>query len=505
MGEAGSRPRIATIDREATRRAILRISLVALWVWPAFHALDVFMIEALYPSAPYLTYLWLRIVPEVAWVGVYVMARRDLVSPEWLYASYIAGFVAIGVSISLMALDFGGLHSAYVHGVSLAILVRCIIVPARFARALADATLVAVTFPAVMLGAYLLDPATHAAWGSTASLALFASHYVFVVGSTITGSFASHLAWSAQQQIYRARKLGRYRLEAPIGRGGMGEVWLAWDEGLKRKVALKLLRGQEASDPSALARFEREAHAASQLGDPHTIRIFDFGASDDGVHFIAMEYLAGADLAALVRDHGSMPPARAVRFLVQACQSLGEAHAAGVVHRDIKPHNLYVTCVGGDHDFLKVLDFGIARLLEPDVSGTLTRTGAVPGTPAYMAPELWLGGQADVRSDVYSLGATLHYLLTGAPPLGVADEARPSREEAPRAAPAASVPAGLSALLARCLHADPTRRFQSVQDLLAALHACSGLGEWTEEQARTFWQVTRPAATTRWTAQTEGA
>jgi eukaryotic-like serine/threonine-protein kinase len=500
-----TRSQSATPTDESERRAIRRVSAIALWAWPSFHALDIFMILALYPEAPYPQYLLLRILGEFGVYGVFELARRSAGTLAMLRAVHLASFAFMAFAISLMALNLGGLHSAYVHGVSIVLLVRAMLVPARFWRALPQAALIALTFPAVMLVAWALDPQRLASWGSAKALALFASHYVFVIGSMVVGSAASHLAWAAEQQIYRARRLGRYRLEAPLARGGMGEVWLAWDEALSRNVALKLLRGRENVASQTLARFEREARAASKLSDPHTIRIFDFGASDDGIHFIVMEYLPGADLGALVESHGPLPPARAVRLMRQACLSLAEAHEAGIVHRDVKPRNLYVTHYEEDHDFLKVLDFGIAWVAQGDLDPHLTRTGLVPGTPAFMAPELRLGHRGDVRSDIYSLGATLNYLLTGAAPNAPESSGiRPPVEQPrpPSVSFPASVPASLAALVSRSLSFDPGERPQSARELASALAGCDGLGSWTEEQARAFWLVTHREAMAGWAAPT---
>ena len=178
-----------------------------------------------------------------------------------------------------------------------------------------------------------------------------------------------------------------------------------------------------SSDARAIARFEREALAASGLQSPHTIRVFDFGASDDGVWFMAMEHLEGVDLASLVDEVGPLPPARVVRFARQACAALAEAHDAGIVHRDVKPDNLFVCRMGDEPDFLKVLDFGIARIEGADEDVNVTRAGWVHGTPAYMSPEVCNGARAAARSDVYSLGAVMYYLLTGTPPFTAATAA----------------------------------------------------------------------------------
>jgi serine/threonine-protein kinase len=503
--EAGS-PMASPVD-DSHRRAIYRVSKIALWAWPAFHALDVFMIWALYPSAPYAKFLGLRCAGELGVLATLILARRGKIGDSALHAAHLASYVFLALAISIMALDFGGPHSSYVHGISIVLVVRAMLVPTRFWRALAQAALPTLSFPLVMAMASGSNENGHGSWVTPDALSIFVSHYIFVVGSMVVASAASHLAWTAQQQIYRTRRLGRYRLEAPLARGGMGEVWLASDEMLSRKVALKLLRTQAHMSPAILARFEREARAASQLTNPHTVAIFDFGSSDDGIHFIVMEYLPGADLGVLVENHGPMPAARAVKLIRQACVSLAEAHEAGIVHRDVKPTNLYVTQYEQNYDFLKVLDFGIAWVEHGDIDPRLTRTGVVPGTPAFMAPEVRLGHRGDVRSDIYSLGATLHYLLTGAAP--APSPLNAPRSEYPKTGSATHamlhIPPSLAAVVSRCLSSDPSERPQSARALAAALDACEGLGDWGEEDARRFWQVTHRHAIARWTAPTSGS
>lgn len=267
----------------------------------------------------------------------------------------------------------------------------------------------------------------------------------------------------------------------------MGEVWLARDEVLRRNVALKML---QLTQPGAIARFEREALAMSALKDPHNVKIYDFGADRDGTWFIAMEHLIGADLGALVAEHGPMPPARAVYLIRQACASLKEAHDNGIIHRDIKPENLFVTQVGDDHDFLKLLDFGIAKI----GAGNLTRAYGAAGTPMYMAPEIWDNQAADVRSDIYSLGCTLYYLLAGETPFfgeSVAEIAvkHAVQEVEPvgkrRGQPVAEQ---LDAVIAKCLRKRPADRFQSMRELDAALAACNLHTSWSSDDARIFWE-----------------
>jgi serine/threonine-protein kinase len=293
--------------------------------------------------------------------------------------------------------------------------------------------------------------------------------------------------------------VGNYVIRQKLGEGGMGEVWLAWDQRLNRDVALKILRVGTAPSPEMVRRFELEAQSAGQLRGPHVVKIFDFGASDDGLYYIAMEYLAGMNLATVVERFGPLPPARAVRLIMQACSALEEAHAAKIIHRDLKPHNLYLTRGEAEPDFVKLLDFGIARLrVEGAGNEHLTRTGTMIGTPAYLAPEVWRGEPADERSDIYSLGVTLHYLLTGVTPFegkSLVQLQAAHLTGAPielRLAGRGPDVERLEPLLLRCLARQPDERVQTARDLRETLGALCDPAAWTRDDAERFWSVARP-------------
>jgi eukaryotic-like serine/threonine-protein kinase len=345
-----------------------------------------------------------------------------------------------------------------------------------------------------------VSPEARDEWLSSESLIVFVSNYVFVLTSSLIGLITGHIVWSAQEQLYRARRVGRYRLQAPIGKGGMGEVWLAWDQSLRRNVALKILRVGTTSGPEAVRRFEREAQAAGRLRGTHVVRVFDWGASDDGLYYIAMEYLAGMNVATLVDQFGPLPPARAIHLAMQACSALEEAHAAGIIHRDLKPANLHITHMPDEPDFLKLVDFGIARRVAPDVSNDrLTMTGLMVGTPSYLAPELWFGGEADERTDIYALGVTLHVMLTGVTPfdgwsmsqLRAAHIAAKRPElQLPRDEPLSN---RLEPLLLSCLAWSATDRVQSVRELHDALLELFDPTSWTAEDAEAFWKAAEKA------------
>ena len=217
------------------------------------------------------------------------------------------------------------------------------------------------------------------------------------------------------QQVSREREMGSYRLGDLLGRGGMGEVYRATHRMLARPAAIKLIRSEVPDAQVATVRFRREAEAAARLRSPHTVALYDFGVTEEGRLYLVMELLEGVTLDMLVRQHGPLPPSRVIHVLRQVCDSLEEAHAAGLVHRDIKPANIHLGQVGREYDFVKVLDFGLVKSVTgPSVEEShASAVGVTPGTPAYMAPEIASGAEVDGRADLYSLGCVAYYLLTG--------------------------------------------------------------------------------------------
>jgi serine/threonine protein kinase len=228
----------------------------------------------------------------------------------------------------------------------------------------------------------------------------------------------------------RAKELGSYRLVAKLGAGGMGEVWRAEHRMLARSAAIKVIRPEALRDPDAVPeireRFRREAQTLASMKSRHTIEIYDYGVTDAGDFYYVMELLDGLDLETLIVRYGAQPAARVIPMLAQACASLAEAHDAGLLHRDIKPPNLFVSRVADEVDIIKLLDFGIVHSIAdaPDAATTiapskrpdtekLTQVGAMLGTPGFMAPEQILGMQLDGRSDIYALGCVAWWLLAG--------------------------------------------------------------------------------------------
>jgi eukaryotic-like serine/threonine-protein kinase len=278
---------------------------------------------------------------------------------------------------------------------------------------------------------------------------------------------------------------GRFRIVERIGAGGMGRVYKAVQAPLDRTVALKVVipNYSEGRDPNFYKRFFLEASVTSKLSHPNTITIFDYGKTDDGLVYIAMEHCVGRTLSELVATEGPLPPQRAVYIAAQVARSLREAHGMGVIHRDLKPANIMLLKHGEDDWFVKVLDFGLVKFFgahrdeSPDAED-LTVEGSFVGSPKFMAPEQ-TSKAADQRADVYSLGVVLYYMLAGRPPYRgdtVADTIiMHMRDPIPpiQTAPDKPIPPDLIAILHKAMGKKPADRFQSMAELLDALKRCS--------------------------------
>ncbi|MCB9596888.1 MAG: protein kinase [Sandaracinaceae bacterium] len=296
---------------------------------------------------------------------------------------------------------------------------------------------------------------------------------------------------------------GSYALVELLGAGGMGEVWRARHRHLLRSAAVKLIRTNGVPlRAETLARFRREAQVTASLRSPHTVELYDFGATDDSGFYYVMELLDGMDLDQLVREHGAMEPARAAYLLAQCLRSLTEAHEAGLVHRDIKPANIFVCRLGADYDFVKLLDFGLVKGFE-DPDSFVTRQGAIAGTPMYMSPEHGSGQALDGRSDLYALGAVAYWMITGTRIFQLANHAavivahlslRPDRPSDRLGRP---LPDGLDDWVLSLLEKDPTKRPPSAREALRALNRLGLTSGWTPDDAEAWWSTIERDPSTR--------
>ena len=325
-------------------------------------------------------------------------------------------------------------------------------------------------------------------------LVLFIAAVASVVGTNLINAL--------RREVFEAKRLGQYRLLKLLGAGAMGEVYLAEHRMLKRPCAIKLIHPAQAGNPRVLARFEREVRMTARLSHWNTVEIFDYGSTDDGTFFYVMEYLPGLSLEQLLDRHGPLPAERVVHVLRQTCQALREAHQVGLIHRDIKPGNIFAAQRGGVYDVVKLLDFGLVKPVGESPSARLSQEGGISGTPLFMSPEQVRGrGDLDARSDIYSLGAVAYALLTGRPPFDgsnpmdvmiahVRDEVEcPSQHQA-------DVPTDLERVILKCLAKSPEDRFQDVDSLEQALAECAAADQWTSWHAAIWWRENDQTAAT---------
>jgi hypothetical protein len=416
----------------------------------------------------------LRLVGAAAAVGVLWRLKQPTPpSPRELWLLDVGIFTLASVLGTLLALSFGGIAGPYATGIIVIMVARGATALAPWRSAALSLGIPALSFPLLTLGAAFFDEDVAAQFRDPVQLGAFFIFLCFVAMAWLHLTQGADFAWQLRRAALETRNIGRYKLERRLGGGGMGDVWAAYDQALKHRVALKTVNGHRPGS-SALARLEREARALAELTHPNTVRVFDYGVTDDGLWYYAMELLDGENLRDLVVRVGPLPVEQLLHIGRQVLRALGEAHAKGIIHRDIKPENVFVAVLGGEPDIVKLLDFGIAKA-PLDTDSRLTATGVVTGTPAYMPPELLLGHAADARSDIYCFGGTLFFAATGKLPFSEPAQlgllAARLSAEAPCLSDASPGPVSpvLDAIVRRCMASDPSARYASVHEVLDAL------------------------------------
>jgi eukaryotic-like serine/threonine-protein kinase len=376
---------------------------------------------------------------------------------------------------------------------ALAVMLRAALVPSPPAWTALVSSIAAVPLP---ISAYLvmrdgrgvqppfpaeLGIALACCWGSAATVAAWA---------------ISRVVYGLRVQVRSAMQFGQYTLEEKLGEGGMGVVYRARHALLRRPTAVKLISTSPA-DAVRMKRFEREVQLTSRLTHPNTVAVYDYGHTYDGVFYYAMELLDGLSLAELCDEDGPQPPGRVAHILAQAARALAEAHSIGLIHRDVKPANIFLTVRGGIHDFVKVLDFGLVKEMGA-ADPTITSPNTIAGTPLYMAPETIAKPETvDASVDVYALGAVGYYLLTGEPPFTGPNAIEVYHGHLHVVPPIPSkrlgraVPGELESIVMDCLAKAPAERPPSANDLAERLEAVMADHPWTASDAKAWWAARR--------------
>jgi serine/threonine-protein kinase len=438
----------------------------------------------------------------LASVGLAALQRSKLVLPQTLLdlglVFEVTGAFVIGVIENVMPWPDQPMRGST--GVAAWIALCVLVIPNRPWKSITAAMLSVAMVPiAHLLCAQVLGYAP-LPWNR------LASYTVSPLFIAAWAPFLSTRLYEMQQDLSRTTDLGSYRLESLLGKGGMGEVWRARHRLLRREAAVKLVRPDLLSKAGAgelrhmRQRFEQEAQAIASLRSPHTVALYDFGTSDNGSLFYAMELLEGIDAETLVNRYGPLPAGRVISILRQACDSLEEAHDAGMVHRDVKPTNLFVSRLGKQVDYVKVLDFGLVKAVLTPGQAQLTMVGETSGTPAFMSPEQVRGeGDIDARADIYGLGCVAYFLLTGAlvfderTPMGTAIAHVEQAPVPPSQRSELPIPASLERVVMACLEKKRELRPASVSELSGLLQGCADVPRWTRTEAKRWWEIHQPA------------
>lgn len=439
-------------------------------------------------------------------LGMFGLTRVRSISPARIITLGLVFEVigAVGIEIPLLWWKAGwweGASTIWGLGVSWTcvwIVIFPLVAPSTPTRATVASVAAASVRPVVLLAA-LAGGAPEPGW--MVAVYWIIPNYI-CVGIALVSAY---VVFGMGQAVAKARRLGSYQLKEKLGAGGMGEVWRGEHRMLARPAAVKLIRpeafGRAGENRQQLVRrFEREAQATARLSSPHTVRLYDYGVSRDGILYYVMELLRGIDLDQLVRRFGPVPPHRTVHILRQVCNSMAEAHEAGLVHRDVKPANIVLCHVGIDHDYVKILDFGLVtgKLFGEGREAGLTAENTVAGTPAYMAPEMVKGEGIDGRADIYAVGCLAYWLLTGRPvfdggnAMQVALAQVNDQPTSPSQLSEFSIPPDLNTLVLQCLEKSPEDRPASAGGVLTELDRMRLPDTWTSADAEAWWDRHQP-------------
>lgn len=426
--------------------------------------------------------------------AIWHLARRPG-TPAWLVSvgdlSLPLTVMAVVLGASFITPEISGLFLGPLLMAALVLVTRAALVPSTAGR---SAVVGVVTAIPSVASAYVMASHESTLKAPLTPALIVGASLVWMTALVGSTAMISSVIYGLHREIARARRLGPYELGDKIGEGGMGAVYRAEHALLKRPAAIKLLLPERAGADN-IARFEREVRLTAQLAHPNTVAVYDYGRTPDGLFYYAMEYLRGLSLDALVSRFGPQPPGRVALILGQAAGALAEAHALGLIHRDVKPANIFFCERGGVPDMVKLLDFGLVKHLGAATGPSLTQSDALTGTPLYISPEaLSDPSHIDHRADIYALGGVGYFLLTGRPPfegrsvLEICGHHLHTTPEPPSERLGKDVPAELEALVMACLAKKPGERPADAEAVLERLRRC-GVEPWSQSDSRAWWRA----------------
>lgn len=511
--QASARRRVALVEgstpgqsQETQELLRKRLRIVAILLFAGFTAFLLRSLPSLgeYATGPHAIVFFshLAVTLLMAFMAHRLCVRCHIVEShlQWseilIFGAPAVFFLIVGYHKLLYCAQLGDGH-AHVPNISSAwiLLIFCyaLLIPNTWQRAARVLGVMGLGPLAILLLAYFKSPDFRDLLASEDFAGVFTEHFLQMVLSVVTATVGVKNIGSLRHEAFVAKQLGQYRLKQMLGSGGMGEVYLAEHEMMKRPCAIKIIRPEKAGNPQALARFEREVRATAKLSHWNSIDIYDYGRTDDGTFYYVMEFLPGHNIGELVEQHGPLPAARIVYLMRQVCDALAEAHEHGLIHRDIKPANIYCAYRGGLFDVAKLLDFGLAKPTTDHEDVGLTQEGSITGSPLFMSPEQATGSdQVDERSDIYSLGALMYYMAAGRPPFDYKQPikvmvAHASENPVPPSEFNPQIPEELDELILRCLEKQPEDRVQTARQLEEMLGRIPLTEPWSSIQAARWW------------------
>ena len=502
---AGKTPQLqenleSRLEKETTslfRTRLLTAAMFGAMLSPLFGVVDLLASRSWAPGLNLPGFLVLRFGVTLwfaaLWVFLRSTPRLSVAVMDWLI------FAPPAVALGYMCAATGGPRSPYVAAITLLVTTRTILVPGAAKQHLPVVSFLVLSYPISLVAFSSTHEDPLAAIRDPAFMGHLAANLFPLVAIAGVGLVASDMIHAMHQRLVSARSLGRYKIKKELGRGAMGVVYLAWHRDLGRPCVIKVVNPEKDEDGAMRRRFEREARETSLLRSPYVVQVFDFGITQQGQLFYVMEHLEGQALQDKLDQEGPQPFDIVCRWLIYACEALGEAHARLLIHRDIKPANLYLARSADGREVVKVLDFGIARKASGDEEPSaghggsqgirrkslkgrlpseahLTAVGTIMGTPLYVAPEVLTGAPATIAADQYSLAATAFHLLTGRPVftastieellLKTIDE---PAEPPSNLRPDAGLPEALDRIILRGLSKDPNERFESMEAFRQAI------------------------------------